>query len=362
MIIIVTLLIYYIRYIEDKETYDFAFIHRAKCNIIIPESIDNLIYVLDKNIKLENPRKICVKGAGYSHGGHTMFDNAIQIDMKNINNITIINDSVIRVGAGTTWKEIIEELDLYDRSIIEMQSYWNFSVGGSISVNCHGRGMKYGTIADTIYSMDVLIYSKSIYRIKTLYPNNELFNAIVGGYGAIGIILSVVILTDKNIPIMKFVDVSTIDKYSDDLNTIFKYNPVMYNAEIYPESYNKVHHIYWLQDSEPLNKTRLRSSENDDMIKYLINITAIQCIKSINVMKNIRAHNEQINNAKLLSVWRNYEMSHDVKTLQPLTKRLTTYVLQEYFIPVRYISQFMTKLINIFDQHNVNILNILTLC
>ena len=53
----------------------------------------------------------------------------------------------ITVQAGATWEKLINYLDKFNLSVSEMQSYYNFTVGGSISVNCHGRGLLYGTLA-----------------------------------------------------------------------------------------------------------------------------------------------------------------------------------------------------------------------
>jgi hypothetical protein len=63
------------------------------------------------------------------------------------------------------------------------QSYYNFSVGGAISVNCHGRGNEFGTISETIVSMDVLTVDGV--EINNVDVRHELFPAIVGGYSMV---------------------------------------------------------------------------------------------------------------------------------------------------------------------------------
>ena len=63
------------------------------------------------------------------------------------------NSNNVQVGGGCIWKDLILELYKYNRTVAEMQSYYNFSVGGSISVNCHSRNIKYGSISDTILSI-----------------------------------------------------------------------------------------------------------------------------------------------------------------------------------------------------------------
>ena len=69
-----------------------------------------------------------------------------------------------------------------------MQSSNIFSVGGSISVNAHGRDPRYGPLIETINQMKIMLFNGVV---KTIGPNQntDLFQAITGGYGLLGIIL-----------------------------------------------------------------------------------------------------------------------------------------------------------------------------
>ena len=42
--------------------------------------------------------------------------------------------------------------------------------------------------------------------------------------------------------------------------------------------------------------------------------------------------------------WRNYEASYDVAELEPGSRDRSTYVLQEYFVPVERFDEFVPKL------------------
>jgi FAD/FMN-containing dehydrogenase len=44
--------------------------------------------------------------------------------------------------------------------------------------------------------------------------------------------------------------------------------------------------------------------------------------------------------------------------LEPSSREKTTYVLQEYFVPVDHFSSFVPKMTTIFREHNVNVINI----
>ena len=52
----------------------------------------------------------------------------------------------IRVQAGIRWCDIQRFIDPHDLAIRIMQTYANFTVGGSLSVNSHGRYMGQGPL------------------------------------------------------------------------------------------------------------------------------------------------------------------------------------------------------------------------
>ena len=56
--------------------------------------------------------------------------------------------------------------------------------------------------------------------------------------------------------------------------------------------------------------------------------------------------------------WRNYESGYDVAELEPESRKKSTYVLQEYFIPVNKFDEFTTLMAEIFQRHQVNVINI----
>ena len=56
--------------------------------------------------------------------------------------------------------------------------------------------------------------------------------------------------------------------------------------------------------------------------------------------------------------WRNYEAGYDVAELEPPTRRYRTWVLQEYFVPVERLYDFVPRMAEILQRHRVNILNI----
>jgi hypothetical protein len=57
-------------------------------------------------------------------------------------------------------------------------------------------------------------------------------------------------------------------------------------------------------------------------------------------------------------VWRNYEASYDVAQLEPSSRDTSTYVLQEYFLPIDRFDEFVPRMREVFERHGVNVLNV----
>ncbi len=56
--------------------------------------------------------------------------------------------------------------------------------------------------------------------------------------------------------------------------------------------------------------------------------------------------------------WRNYEASLDLRELEPSSRVTSTYVLQEYFVPVAQLEPFAAAMRTILQRNHVNVINI----
>lgn len=135
--------------------------------------------------------RVSIAGARHSMGGHTIYPSGISINMLPHNEMTLDEDrEVLLVGAGALWSDIIPFLDERGRSVAVMQSNNSFSVGGSLSVNCHGWQHGRSPIASTVESFRLMKAGGSIVTCSRK-ENAELFSLALGGYGLFGIILDV---------------------------------------------------------------------------------------------------------------------------------------------------------------------------
>ncbi len=153
------------------------------------EAERQLVKLLDR-AKREG-RRVSIAGARHSMGGHTIVPGGIVLDMLSFHQMTLDEKAgMLRVQSGARWSEIIPYLDRRGWSVAVMQSNDSFSVGGSISVNCHGWQHNHAPIASTVESFRLLKADGSIVRCSR-GENEELFSLVLGGYGLFGVILDV---------------------------------------------------------------------------------------------------------------------------------------------------------------------------
>ena len=92
-------------------------------------------------------------------GGQTASSRAVQLDMREYNKILEISTSTkeITVQSGIRWRDIQDAIDPYGLSVKIMQTYSNFTVGGSLSVNVHGRYIGLGPIVLSVKKFTIVL-------------------------------------------------------------------------------------------------------------------------------------------------------------------------------------------------------------
>jgi decaprenylphospho-beta-D-ribofuranose 2-oxidase len=143
--------------------------------------------------------RVVIKGAGWCQGGLTLQDDAIQVDTSRLNRIVHIDreERTARVQAGVTWDQLREALNPLGLSTRTNQSYGVFSIGGSVSVNAHGRNIDSGVLAATVLSLRVMLADGCVVDASRS-EHAELFSLVLGGLGLIGVVVDVTLQLTAN--------------------------------------------------------------------------------------------------------------------------------------------------------------------
>lgn len=91
---------------------------------------------------------VSIGGGRFSMGGQTAGPGSLHFDMRSLTKMVSFApvERVIRVQAGVRWCDVQRFVDPHGLSVKTMQTYANFTVGGSLSVNCHGRYVGLGPL------------------------------------------------------------------------------------------------------------------------------------------------------------------------------------------------------------------------
>ncbi len=104
------------------------------------------------------PGQVAVGGGRYSMGGQVALRGGLHLDIRRMNRLVWIRPSerTVRVQAGMRWRDLQDQLDPLGLAVTTMQSYSNFTVGGSVSVNCHGRYVGHGPVGNSVRALQIV--------------------------------------------------------------------------------------------------------------------------------------------------------------------------------------------------------------
>ncbi|QDT99247.1 FAD-binding protein [Gimesia aquarii] len=322
--------------------------------VIKPQTIEEIQHL----VKSTN-RAISVGGGRFSMGGQTASHQSLHIDLRGMNNVIEFSkeNKTIKVQAGIRWCDIQQNIDEHDLSIKIMQTYANFTVGGSLSVNAHGRYMGQGPLILSVNSIDIVLADGSLVH-ATPDENSEIFYGAIGGYNGLGIIVQAELQLSDNVKVKRVLKKMPRNEYHDYFTANIRDNPkaVFHNADMYPPHYLKLNSGTWEETSDKLTvATRLMPLKDS----YPVERYFLWAFSETPFGKWRREHIiEPIFFFKKRVHWKNYEAGYDVAELEPKSRIDQTYVLLEYFVPVNQFEKFSGLMAEIFQRHRVNVINV----
>ena len=304
--------------------------------------------------------KVSIAGSKHSMGGHTITPGGLVVDMLPFHHMDYdAEHELLHVQAGARWRDIIPYLDRFQRSVGVMQSDNDFSVGGSLSVNCHGWQFGRPPIASTVESFRLMQADGRIVRCSRS-ENRELFSLALGGYGLFGIILDadLRVVPNERYRLEQFIVPVGEALLTFDKRVRRQPDAVMAYAriEIVPSAFldEVIINVFYRDPapdgkipdlSEPgllaLRRSLFRGSAGNDYGKEL-RWAAETCLQP-HLSQRHFSRNQLLNGAAEHYLNRSAE---------------TTDVIQEYFLPLQNIESFAINLRTIVPKHKCDLLNI----
>lgn len=312
-----------------------------------------------------NGYKVSIAGLQHSQGGHTYYKDGVMVDMKSMNKIIDINEheKTVKVESGATWEDVQEAVNPYGLALKVTQSQSIFTIGGSLSVNAHGRDIRFGQMADTVKEMTFLTPTGDIKTVSR-DDTEQWMKYVFGGYGLFGIILDVTLeLTDNNVYTIHTKEIET-DQYEPYLTTLLKDKGIaMHYARISvaPKSFLDEMYVIDYKNSEKIDKATNLKEETGVKISKL----ALDVGRQGGWLEDLFWETQQkyILSLNHDSITRNNAMRSE-STFMEYTKPGRVEVLQEFFIPVNEYEEYildLKKLLSGNDQdkdfkiHNITV-------
>lgn len=341
---------------------DYSRLHPVKVDRVVQgREEEQLIQVLQE--AKQKKLTVSIAGQRHSQGGHTYYKDGIVVDMTSYNKILSFDPSqqTIRVQSGATWQDIQDKINPYGLSIKTMQSQNIFTVGGSISINAHGRDIQNGSLIKSVQSFRLLMADGEIKNVSRT-ENADLFPLALGGYGLFGIILDVTLsLTQDELYRIKN-ETTAVDNYSNYFRDKVKSNPDIHmhiaRISVAPESFlSEMYAInYTLDNSAPLTEHNTLKTREDWVIPtkllFAMNRTSDWGKDAFWNLQKMYFAKQQ---STLIS--RNNAMRSESEFMEYRTVGKND-LLQEYFIPVDEFAGFVNSLKTVFPEQDLNLLNI----
>lgn len=317
--------------------------------------------ILDAN---KNDDPISIGGMQHSQGGQTLYPNGILLDMKNYNKILELDKEkkLITVQSGATWADIQSYINPYGLALKVSQSQNIFTVGGSLSVNVHGRDIQNTSLIETVESFRLLNAEGNIIHVSR-QENSELFNLVIGGYGLFGVILDITLqLTDDELYQIRTTSLA-YDEYSSYFTTNVLQDdavkmhlarisvaPDSFLTEMYTTDY------YMTEDQTQLELHSILKRESLIAIpKFFLGLSRLNDWGKNLLWETQEAYNHRIDDSYIS---RNNVMRSE-STFMEYENVSKTEVLQEYFVPVDQFTSYIDDLrATLEKEENFNLLNI----
>lgn len=328
--------------------------HTVVDTIVTPATVEEIVAAVR-----DSRGPISIGGARHSTGGQVAAAGGLHLDMRRFNRILDFSPErrSITVQAGMTWRQIQERIDPAGLSVSIMQTYANFTVGGSLSVNGHGRYVGRGPLIRSVEAITVVLADGSVV-VATPTERSEIFYGVIGGYGGLGVIADATLALTDNVRLKRQTAIMPISTYGSYFSGHVRGRAaaVLHSANIFPDAYDEVRAVTHEQTNDPVTIDDRLMPWGDG---YTLNRLAFWMQSEWPLGTHLRRHAiDPLFFRGQPVTWRNYEASRDADELEPSSRAASTYLLQEYFVPVEQLDAFMPRLRDVLQRRRINVTNV----
>jgi decaprenylphospho-beta-D-ribofuranose 2-oxidase len=341
---------------------DYSRLHPVKVERVVRGKEEEQLISLLNEAK-DKHLAVSIAGQRHSQGGHTYYKDGIVIDMTSYNKILSFDarGRTIRAQAGANWKDIQDYINPYGLSVKTMQSQNVFTIGGSVSINAHGRDIRNGSLIKSVESFRLLTAEGQIKQVSRT-ENPELFPLALGGYGLFGVILDVTLSLTEDEIYRTTTESMNVTEYTRYFLDKVQTNPGIHlhlaRISVAPDSFLKEMYVtnYTVEGSIPLKAHNTLRTQEAGVLpsKLLFNVN-----RSFDWGKNVFWSLQKYYFSKQQGavISRNNAMRSESEFMD-YNEAGKNDLLQEYFIPVGEFAGFVEDMKSVLQGTDLNLLNI----
>lgn len=342
--------------IQTYQLVPYGKLYSVNAHVTYPESIMDIQSII-KEAERAN-KSVSVVGKAMSQGKQAISNDAwnVVINTSKLNQITIYPElKVAKVGSGASWGELQREANQHGLAVRVMQASNIFSIGGSISANCHGWDYKTGCLRNTILALTI-VDSKG--EVLNITPDDPQFDYIVGGYGAFGVIAEAIISLTDNLEMVEHgIEINPRD-YVSYFNQNIRHNDDvdmhLYRLSLDPKRLFKtgIAVNYQRLSDEPVVAALIDEPEKGTRLDRI----KLHTLRRFSWLRNL-AWNIEKNDAMSANIASRNELMRP--PINPVfnNSKIDTEWLQEYFVKEEDLADFLDFLGGILQQNNVALFN-----
>lgn len=323
-----------------------------------PKEIQNQLLTLLKYAK-KHHLKVSIAGATHSMGGHTIYPDGISINMLPYKQMHFdAQTNLLMIGSGALWEDALHYLDGYGKSIAVMQSFSNFSIGGSMSVNGHGWQTGVPPLSSSVESFTLMNAQGKILTCSR-QENPELFQLVLGGYGLFGIILDVQLRVVDNVSLKFHSQIVEPKQYAQIYTDTVQKNPKIAFAygrlRISDKHFLEQATFNYFEKVQQAPSNLVEQKQKNAELKRMIFRGSVESEYG----KRLRWDLENsLNKLTPYATFSRNEILSEHSDLIDNRYPNSTDLLHEYFIPKAHLNDFIQEIRPILQQHHIDLLNI----
>lgn len=318
----------------------------------------------------EQDQFISIAGGRHSMGGQQFGTDTVLIDTTHMNRVLNFDTTkgLIEVEAGIQWPKLIAYLIEIQKDVSWSQQ-WSIaqkqtgadrlSIGGSLSCNAHGRGLRMRPLISNVESF-TLIDARGKFVRCSREENRELFGLVGGGYGLFGVIYSVTLRLLPRSKLQRVVEIITVDKlqaaFEERIQNGFLYGDFQFSTDEKSKDflYRGVFSCYRPVDSAtPLLDTQKELTEDNwSELFYLSHADKAQAFRQYSEYYLSTSGQIYASDIHQLSIYLDdyhHELDHRLGSGEQASEIIT-----EIYVPRSALADFLAEAAEYFRAHGVN--------